>query len=224
MNQDRQRLIVSAHLSAIAGLLAAGGDFVVTFILGALYPGYDFVQQSESYLGTADSPVANYMNVWGIIFCLLLMVFAYGLRKTIFSNGVWQTMVVCCVLLYGLGEGAGSGLFPYNHVNGALTLSGKLHSLFGGLAGAAIVFVPFACTKIFTKDGSPRMHAYSWFVFGSGLLLVIIFLISECDIILHKGLWQRLFILDYHLYLSVLAVVMLTNLQDPKLEPQRYEE
>ena len=191
MGQDKESLIVSAYLSPIAGLLAAGGDFLVTFILGALYPGYDFVHQSESYLGTADSPVANYMNVWGVIFCLLLMVFAYGLRKTIFINGVWQTMVVGCVLVYGLGEGAGSGLFPYNHVNGVLTLSGKLHSLFGGFAGIAIVFVPFACTKIFTKRSSPRMHAYSWFAFGSGLFLVIIFLISERGMIIYKGLWQR---------------------------------
>jgi hypothetical protein len=126
--------------------------------------------------------------------------------------------------LYGLGEGAGSGLFPYNHLNGALTPSGKLHSLFGGLAGTAIVFIPFACTKIFTKDGSPRMHAYSWFVFASGLILVIIFLISEGGMIIYKGLWQRLFILDYHLYLSVLALVMLMNIKGAKLKPQRYEE
>jgi len=224
MGKPKGKVLVSAYLSAIACFMAAGGDFVVTFILGAIYPGYDFVHQSESYLGTADSPVANYMNVWGVVFCLLLMVFAYGLRKTIFDSGVWPTVVVGCVLVYGLGEGAGSGLFPYNHVNGVLTLSGKLHSLFGGLAGIAIVFVPFACTKIFTKRSSPRMHAYSWFAFGSGLFLVIIFLISERGMIIYKGLWQRLFILDYHLYLSVLALVMLMNLKGAKLKPQRYEE
>lgn len=210
MDQMKGSLNEPAYLSAISCFLASGGDFIVTFTLGALYPGYNFIHQSESYLGTAESPVARYMNAWGIIFCLLLMFFAYGLRKTIFRKGVWQTIAVWCVLLYGLGEGAGSGLFPYNHVNGVLTLSGKLHSFFGGLGGIAITFIPFACSKIFSKETSPRVNAYSRFVFISGVIVVIIFLISR-EIIPYKGLWQRLFILDYHLYLSVLAVVMLKN-------------
>lgn len=201
----------STCLFAIFCFLASAGDFVVTFILGALYPGYQFMYQSESYLGTDQSPVAAYMNVWGVVFCLLLMFFAYGLRRTIFNTGIWPTIAVLCIVLYGLGEGAGSGLFPYNHVNGSLTLSGKLHSLFGGIAGFAITFLPFACIKIFRKDTSPRMSGYSWFVLISGCVTAIVFLISERDIISYKGLWQRLFILDYHLYLAVLAVVMLKN-------------
>ena len=201
----------STYLSSSSCFLASGGDFVVTFSLGAQYPGYQFMYQSESYLGTDQSPVAVYMNAWGVVFCLLLMFFAYGLRRTIFNTGVWQTIAVLCVLFYGLGEGAGSGLFPYNHVNGVLTLSGKLHSLFGGIGGFAITFLPFACIKIFHKDTSPRMHACSWLVSSSGLVMVIVFLISERDIISYKGLWQRLYILDYHLYLAVLAIIMLRN-------------
>jgi hypothetical protein len=144
-----------------------------------------------------------------VAFSLLLGFFAYGLRRTIFNTGVWQSFAVLCVLFYGLGEGAGSGLFPYNHVNGVLTVSGKLHSFFGGIGGFAIVFLPFACTKIFNKNMSPRMHNYSWIVFVSGLVMAIIFLTSERNIFSYRGLWQRLFILDYHLYLAVLAVVML---------------
>ncbi len=197
--------------SAIAGILACLGDFIVTFILGALFPGYNLLHQSESYLGTAASPVAIYMNIWGVVFCLLLIIFAWGLRKSIFHKGKWQKIVVWCIALYGIGEGAGSGLFPYDHVGNVLTLSAKLHSLFGVLGGISLALIPLACTKIFSKATFPTMHNYSWFVFSSGLFFIILFMISEHDLIPYKGLWQRIFILDYHLFLCAIAVVMIRN-------------
>jgi uncharacterized membrane protein YecN with MAPEG domain len=209
------------YVFAICGLLASVGDFIVTFLLGHFYPGYDFVYQSESFLGTSESPVAPYMNTWGVIFFLLLSIFAYGLHKTIFRGSRWQAVGVACIFLYGLGEGAGSGLFPYDHINGALTTSGILHSLFGGLAGFSIALAPFAGTKIFSSNLSPRMNAYSWTVFVSGLILIIVFLVSERGLISYKGFWQRIFILDYHLYLLVLAVLMTENKSRTESSPQR---
>jgi hypothetical protein len=194
---------------AIAGFLACIGDFIVTFILGALYPHYNLLHQSESYLGTANSPVAIYMNAWGVVFCVLLIIFAWGLRKSIFNKGKWQKIVVWSIALYGIGEGAGSGLFPYDHVGNVLTLSGELHSLFGVLGGISIALIPFACSKIFSKVTFPTMHAYSWFVFSSGLLFIILFMISRHDLIPYKGLWQRIFILDYHLFLCAIAGLMM---------------
>lgn len=208
-----------AFVSAVSCFLACAGDFVITFILGALYPGYNFICQSESSLGTSDSPVALYMNVWGVVFCFLLVIFAWGLKKTIFSIGKWQTIVVWFIILYGIGEGAGSGLFPYNHVNNVLTLSGKLHSFFGVLGGVAITFIPFACLKIFSEDAFPRMYAYCRFAFFGGLIFVMLFLTSEHGIIPYKGLWQRIFILNYHLFLSVLAVVMLKGVRETIIIP-----
>jgi len=167
----KSSLLISA--AGISGIVASLGDFVVTFILGALHPGYSFIHRSESYLGTSDSPVAAYMNVWGVVFCLLLMFFAYGLRETIFKYGKWQTLTVALVVLYGVGEGAGSGLFPYNHINNVLTLSGKLHSVSGALGGIAIVIIPFACMSIFTREDFPRLHTYSKLVFITGIILTL---------------------------------------------------
>ena len=195
--------------AGVSGILASIGDFIVTSILGSLYPGYSFIHRSESYLGTSVSPVAVYMNAWGVVFCFLLIFFAWGLRTTIFRYEKWQTRTVVLVVLYGLGEGAGSGLFPYNHVNNVLTLSGKLHSLFGALGGMAIVTIPFAGIKIFSKESFPLLHAYSKLVLIAGLILTVVFLVSDRDVISYKGLWQRVYLFNYHLYLSVLALVML---------------
>ena len=207
----KKRLSPVVVAAAISCFLACAGDFVVTFILGALYPGYNFMYQSESYLGTSDSPVATYMNMWGVVLFFLLLIFAYGLKKTIFAEGKWQTVVVWFIILYGVGEGAGSGLFPYDHVNNTLTLSGKLHSFFGGVGGVAITLVPFVCVKIFSKNVSPNMNAYCGYAFFIGMIVGIMFLISGDGIIPYKGLWQRIFILNYHLFLSMLAGVMVKS-------------
>lgn len=213
ISQMKVKLFSLSYLSGIAGILAAAGDFVVTGILGALYPGYDFIHQSESYLGSDQSPVALYMNVWGIVFCFLLMFFAYGLRTTILNKGMWQFIAAWCVVLYGSGEGAGSGIFPHNHVNGVLTMTGQIHDLFGAVAGVGIVILPFAGTIIFSIKKYRRMHIYSWIVFITGPILIGMFLLSKQDIIPFKGLWQRLFILDYHVYLVALAIIMIGTIR-----------
>lgn len=204
-------------VSAVSCLIVCAGDFVVTFTLGALYPGYNFIDQSESYLGTADSPVAKYMSIWGVMFCILLIIFAWGLRKTIFSAGKWEAVVVWSIVLYGFGEGAGSGLFPYDHVNNTLSFSGELHSFFAAVGGVAIAIIPFACSKIFSKDLFPRLNDYCVSAFVGGLVLITLFLLSKYGFIPFKGLLQRVFILNYHLFLSVLAVIMLNEIRVPSM-------
>lgn len=208
---------VLVYFTATCGLLASCGDFIVTFSLGALFPGYNSLHHSESYLGTSQSPVAFYMNTWGIVFFLLLLIFATGLRKFLFQQGKWELTVVICVALYGLGEGLGSGLFPYNHVNKVLTLSGEFHSFFGAMGGAALAIFPFGCYKIFHRESYSKLNRYSYIVFIAGIILVIPFLLSERDIIPFRGLLQRVYILNYHIFFSVIALVMIRHATKDKL-------
>src|SRR5215218_571564 len=116
---------------AVACCLAACiGDFAITTLIGFFHKGNNLLTQSESFLGIDDSPVAMYMNTWGVIFSLLFVLFAYALYKSAFSNGFWRLTAIWLIAIYGLGEGAGSGLFSNNSIGNELTLSGKLHSLF----------------------------------------------------------------------------------------------
>jgi hypothetical protein len=151
------------------------------------------------------------MNVWGVIFSLLFLIYAYGLRKTIFKEGLWQHIAVWLIAVYGLGEGAGSGLFPYNHIGNELTLSAKLHSVFSAIGDVAMVLLPFVLTKVFPKHHFPRLNLVAWFVGISGPVLIIIFLLARQNIVPLKGLWQRLFLLDYYLLLMIAAIDMLVT-------------
>ena len=196
---------------AVCCFVACIGDFVVTFLIGSIYSGYNFFNQSESYLGSSNSPVAIYMNTWGVLFSLLFVVYAYALGKTIFQKGFWQRVAVWLVVIYGLGEGIGSGLFPYNYIGGELTLSGKLHSAFSSIGDIATALLPFVLLKIFPKRLYPQLNFYTWFVALSGFVLIITFLLAGKNIVPMKGLWQRLYLLDYYSLMMVIAIDILAT-------------
>lgn len=198
-------------LAAVCCFIACMGDFAVTALIGYNYKEYNFLTQSQSYLGTANSPVAIYMNAWGVIFSILFLIYAYALRKTIFTKGRWQHIAVWLIAVFGFGEGAGSGLFPNNYNGNELSLSGKLHSIFSAIGDFAIVLLPFVLSKIFPKKVYPKLNAYIWFVGITAPILIIIFLFAKLNIVPQKGLWQRLFLLDYYLLLIVIAIDMLTT-------------
>lgn len=195
--------------AAISCFIVCIGDFSVTFFIGYIYKGYDFLNQSESYLGISGSPVGVYMSIWGIIFSLLFTIYAFALGRTIFSTGKWQRAAVWLIFIYGIGEGVGSGLFPYNHIGNELTLSGKLHSLFSGIGVTALVLLPIVLWRVFPRHIFPRMNAYIRFVGWSGILLIVIFILSRLNIVPMRGLWQRLFILDYYSLMIVISINML---------------
>lgn len=195
--------------AAVCCFIACAGDFAVTFIIGLFYKNYDALNQSESYLGTADSPVAVYMNTWEVVLSILVVFYAYGLQRTLFKKGFWQHLAVWLIVLYGLGEGIGSGLFPYEHAGSALALTGILHLLFSTIGVVAIAVNSFVLLKVFPKKVFPRLNAYIRFVAFSALAFIILFLLAKMQIIPLRGLWQRLFILDYYSLLIVVAVEML---------------
>lgn len=206
MKTSSSRYVV---FTAICCFIACAGDFAVTAVIGLIYKNYDALNQSESILGTSNSPVALYMNTWEVIFSILFVLFAHGLRKTIFNNGFWQRVSVWLIVIYGLGEGIGSGIFPYEHAGNGLALTGKLHLLFSTIGVVAIAVNSFVLLKIFPQKAFPWINMYTRFVAFSGLALIMLFLLAKMGLIPLRGLWQRLFIADYYSLLIVVAVIML---------------
>lgn len=197
--------------TAVCCFVACLGDFAVTIIIGLISKNYDALNQSESVLGTSKSPVALYMNTWEVILSVLFVLFACGLQRTIFKKGFWQHVAVWLIVIYGLGEGIGSGIFPYEHTGDGLAFTGVLHLLFSSIGVVAIAVNSFVLLKVFPKNTFPRLNAYTRFVAFSGLTLIILFLLAKMQVIPMRGLWQRLFILDYYSLLIIVAIEMLTK-------------
>ncbi|MEP7268917.1 MAG: DUF998 domain-containing protein [Saprospiraceae bacterium] len=195
-------------ITLISCLLACVGDFVVTFILGYYYEGYNFIEQSQSILGTSGSPVANYMNSWGIIFSFLFAVYAFCLRRTIFKYSKLQFIASCLVALYGFGEGIGSGMFPFEKENNAFTGIGWLHLLFSALGDIGLVLFPILSLQIFKSSEYPRLRKLALFLSISGPILIGCFLMTKFNTLPYRGLWQRLFLLNYYILLMSIAIDM----------------
>lgn len=213
MVRTKNRFVV---IASVAGLLAFIGDFVVTFALGFFYPSYNHLDLVMSELGTADSPVALWVNLWWIVFGILFIIFAMGFRQAFAADKKVAMIVALLIALFGLGAGVGAGLFPMEPGGAETTLTGKLHGICAGIGFLAIAFVPLVCLALFPRSRSPRLYALSLGAFLLGLASFALFVVSEdaasgSGILSYAGLWQRLFLLNHYGYLGVLSIRMIRS-------------
>ncbi|MGW8317176.1 MAG: DUF998 domain-containing protein, partial [Bacteroidales bacterium] len=139
--------------------------------------------------------------------------FAYSYFQ-IYRSNRWVKIAVISLLVYGLGEGIGSGCFPINPPGTDLTLNGRLHNIFSGIGDAGIVLLPFIFMFMFPRADHRKLHVYLWTVAGFGIVMAVFFLIAKYNhsdnfISDYKGVWQRIYILNYYAMLLVMSGRML---------------
>ncbi len=191
----------------ISCLLACAGDVVVPEILAGSYPGYNPVMQSESILGAAGSPVAGWFTVWSLCLALLFFVFAWGLQQAFWPTAKRMSLAAWLLMLYAIGEGLGSGIFPFNHSDGVLTVMGKLHAAMSVMGSAALYLLPLVWLLRPPVQG-PRLRAISWATLLLGGLFMLLFGAAKAGLCWGLGLWQRAYLVVYYVYLLTLAWAM----------------
>ncbi len=186
-------------------------------LAGSRYPGYRFLHDTESMLGASASPVAGIVSAWWVILGFMMILFGLGVRFNYEQAGKISVLASWLIIIYGLGEGMGSGLFPADYMNGNLTLSGKIHDTLGGIGIAGLFFLPLLMRHIISRNQHPWFYASAVPVIVFGLVMLILFSIAKLKshpiefITTWKGLWQRLLTLNFYLYLDFLAIVMITG-------------
>ena len=203
-------------LSVIACCVACVGDFVVLFVFGNQYPGYSQLYDTMSSLGATASPVSFIVSAWWVILGLLFFVFAFGFRLAFSPVNKYVNLAFWLIIIYGLGEGLGSGLFKADHQDGLLTSSAIIHDILGGIGVTALVLLPLVMQKIIPRSAIPGFHLLSRFVFVIVLLLLLLFMLrftdnGKLELLSMKGLWQRLFVFVYYVYLLIIAAIMIRN-------------
>ena len=201
-------LTTSAYgrIAVITSFAAAIGDFLVITIIGSFYKNYNSLTDSESDLGTYNSPVALYMNTWNVLLGLLLLTCAWCLYKTGFFKTRLQKLALWLLAAYGMGEGIGSGLFPFNHINHELTPTGWVHSIFSGIGITAMVILSFVLIKLFPKKISPQLNRIFVWCAVVGTTFIILCLLSRSNFLQYVGLWQRLYLVAYYFMLITLTL------------------
>ncbi len=204
----------AAVISFLACTVACVGDTTAVYIFGTLYPGYNHLMQPMSALGASGSPVARLASAWWVLIGILFILFAAGYRRVYTSAGPRYKIVSWLIALYGAGEGIGSGIFPGNRIGGHLTPLGIVHITLGVLGVAAIMVLPFVMLGTFSKAQNIVMRYFSLAAAASGIITVLLFnlsnVINAADTVFsYRGLWQRVFVFIYYVYLMVIAYRML---------------
>jgi len=122
--------------------------------------------------------------------------------------------VFLLILLYGLGENIASGVFRADRVNGELTSLAYLHDFLGGIGVLSLLVLPFVMQKIFTKFSFPLFNRYSRMAWLVGFIATVFFsfrleYFAGTFLYNYSGLWQRIFLADYYIYFTVIAVMMI---------------
>ena len=210
MKKSTQYIIVSA----VACIIVCIGEFVTLFVFGAYYPGYNHLKDTMSVLGASVSPVADEISLWWVIVGIFLIFFGTGFRKAFSEKGLYAKGASWLIMLYGFGEGIGSGAFKANHIANELTISGIIHNIFGGIGVTAILLLPLIMQKVVTKNEMPVFFRMSKIIFITGIITVLLFLFRYLSnennfFTVYKGLWQRLFMLNTYTYLTTIAILMI---------------
>jgi hypothetical protein len=209
-------------LSALAGILAILTDVVSMFTFGILRLGYDSMSETVSALGSSNNQMSGQISAIWIMVGVLLILFGVGFRIEFLDKGTFAKGASWLIILYGLGEGIGSGIFKADRFGRELTTSGVIHEILGSLGVIAILILPLIMQKVITKKENPWFQIVSILVFVLGVLFMVFFLFRfSADktnfFSQYKGLWQRLFILITYIYLFSIAVIMIRKHQKHKV-------
>lgn len=203
-------------------------EFTTDIWFGSIYPGYDWKTQSISYLGQSGSPIEQWVSIWGIFFTMLISVFTWSFYH-VYKSVEWAKIAALALLIYGLGEGIGSGCFPIDPPTMDITLKGKLHNLFSGIGDTGIVLLPFIFMFMFPRKENRKLHAYLWIVVGIGSVMAGFFLIAKYYqpdnyILDYKGMWQRIYTFNYYVMLLVISLKMFRKIskQNSTGKEQKY--
>jgi hypothetical protein len=201
-------------VSAASCIFVCIGEFATIFVLGFYYPGYNQLKETMSQLGASVSPVGNIMSTWWIIMGLLMIFFGTGFQKAFSEKAGYAKSASWLIILYGIGEGIGSGAFQADHIANGLTTSAIIHNIVGGIGVTAILLLPLLMQKVIPKNEMPLIYRMSKIVFITGIVTILLFMfrysLNENNFLAtYKGLWQRLFMLNTYIYLTTIATLMI---------------
>jgi hypothetical protein len=205
------RFLRWSYAALIMCLVATVSDVVSLTVFARFFPAYDPQLQPISALGASGSPIARFVSGWWILLGLLFLLFAFAYAKSNFLHNPAQKISSWLIGVYALGEEAGSGLFPGNHVAGHLTATGIIHNIIGGIGTVALVAIPFVLMKKYTRTGHPAFYRFLLIISLTGIVFFLLFTLSRLTLpglyglrLLH-GLLQRLFVADFYAMLVVIA-------------------
>lgn len=192
-------------MAAIAGALACFMEFVIEFYAASKNAGYNSMLQTISYLGNPVSTTYHLIKIWNIIFAVLFVFFAFGFYNAFKKHNCLIKTAFFLLLIYGLAQGLGAGIFTMDALKTQNTWANLLHNVFSIVGDMAMVLFPLIMFYCFTKGE----RLFTLLISVLGIVFITLFLLAKfggiSQTIHYKGLWQRMFQGFYYTYFLFIA-------------------
>lgn len=134
---------------------------LVIFVSGLMYPGYDHANQVISDLGAVDSPVKDFMNIFGfMLFGASIVAFSIGVYKA--RKSLLGKIIAVLFLLGGLAMFL-IGVFPSDANTGhptVRTFTGEMHYL-ATISTFLFLFPAFILLVIDTRNEKTMKYYFA---------------------------------------------------------------
>jgi len=166
---------------AILGMAAPAFFAVSVIALSLMRSDYSHVYHTISELGEAGAANAQVAGAVFVITGLMLVVYGYGLHLKLQRDDkrVWSGV---CVILYGLLDFVGSGLFPVDQGGAAATVTAGIHvtaTVLGELAALAMPIAFLIDTESIDKWTPLRGFSKTMTALSIPLTIFLVYAITE---------------------------------------------
>jgi hypothetical protein len=184
------------------------------YIFGKQIQGYSQLSCTISSLGESSSPISGTVTIWSVFLGTIIILFGFCFREVFLKYGKVTNRVFLLIVLYGFGENIASGIFKADYINGSVTVMAIVHNLLGGIGVVALLLLSLMMTKIFTRESSPGFFIFSLIVFSIGIISILLFSLRILNLEMrfinsYKGLWQRIFLVNFYIYFIAIAIKMI---------------
>ena len=192
---------------AISGILACIVDVISSIVLGSRITGYNHLRSPLSQLGIQSSPVAKEIAFWWDMVGVFMIIFGIGLYIAYRNKKKPALTAAILLMLYGLGEGLGSGFFPADKAGSLHSGTGIFHIIVGSIGVSGLAIFPLIMPYLISG-----IRKFSMIIFIVGISGVVLFMSSwiidnpNNFINIYRGFFQRLFITNYYIYIIVVAI------------------
>jgi hypothetical protein len=203
-----------AKAGAVCGLCAALLDLPITALFAQLQPGYNRLESYSSVLGATGSPNGRLISAWWVLYGVLLVLFCYSLLRSSSRKGWRRWPGPLLLLVFALGDGIGSGVFRCDPGCAGLAARARMHLLVSAIGSLALVPAPLFMWNAWRDDRRWRRYLpFTLAVQAVGLIPLVGLGLAETRatglFAGTSGLFQRLFLLTYYVWIAAVAVKLL---------------
>ena len=197
---------------SILALIFLIGSFLIVYILGRYYPGYNPYKQVMSVLGNKNSPVHRFYNIWLIFLGIIIINIGnnfYIKYKNV--SKILSLIGTIAITINGIGGCILSGIFIVNEIEGTVNIYSKIHGLSTSLGFMVLIFFPIIIGLLYKNIGNIVLKNISIIIFIMNLIFFALYVLSEKEqfidtIIGNRGLWQRILIGSAYMPLIIINI------------------